>query len=636
MDHETENEGKTDFIDLEKHWSTILKKGIDQLIDDQITGLKFSSLDDGGEFYNTYAKLVGFSIRKDEIKRNKDNIVTSRRWVCAKEGLRIRKNESNVNCMSERPITRSGCKAAFRIRFERKLGEWVVGEFKREHNHDLVPQFETQFLRSHRTIKDSDKAQIIALHNVGVKSNQIMDHMIQQAGGYENIGFTSKDLYNYVAAIRNNNTRDGDAECALGYLQAKVDMDSSFFFKYTVDEESRLANLFLTDSQSHLDYACFGDVVAFDTAYKTNVYKKPLVILVGVNHHWQTIVFGFGLLVDETVETYTWVLQNMLVAMNNKTPISVVTDGDKAMSKAIKTVFPKSRHRLCVWHHERNAFANLHDKVYESFIRCMVRYFTPDEFEDMSTQCCEAMNAFLNRFLDRKTRLYELFQQVDRALSRIRHNEMGADFSSNYTEPILITGLAEIEKHAATIFTREVEHLKQIPPTCIMNRWLKTAKSDLPYKLESQMSPDIIRMARFSALSASCCQMCYFGSRTTQGFKELKVEIARLTRRMEELYNSSKEAAEDGIRTASNKANLNVRDPAIVKTKGDHGSTSNNHSHAKVRRCSSCKDVGHTRRTCPSTHIQQGEHVDGDNVPESMEHPAVGSPDLETNYYNFL
>ena len=143
--------------------------------------MKFSSLDHGGEFYNTYAKLVSFSICKDEIKRNKNNIVTSRRWVCAKEGLQIRKNEVNLNCMRERPIIRSGCKAAFRIRFERKLGEWVVREFKfkMEHNHDLVMQFETQFLRSHKTIKDSDKAQIIALHNVGVKSNQIMEHLIQ-------------------------------------------------------------------------------------------------------------------------------------------------------------------------------------------------------------------------------------------------------------------------------------------------------------------------------------------------------------------------------------------------------------------------------------------------------------------------
>ena len=79
--------GKANFIDVEKHWSTVLEKGIDQLTDAQITSLKFSSLDDGGEFYNMYAKLVGFNIRKDEIKRNKNNIVTSIRWVCAKEGL---------------------------------------------------------------------------------------------------------------------------------------------------------------------------------------------------------------------------------------------------------------------------------------------------------------------------------------------------------------------------------------------------------------------------------------------------------------------------------------------------------------------------------------------------------------------
>ena len=105
-----------------------------------------------------------------------------------------------------------------------------------------------------------------------------MHHLIQQAGGYKNIRFTPKDLYNYLAANRNNSTLDGDAECALAYIQAKADMDSSFFFfQYTVDEESHLANLFWTNSQSRLDYACFGDVIAFDTTYKMNVYKNPLL-----------------------------------------------------------------------------------------------------------------------------------------------------------------------------------------------------------------------------------------------------------------------------------------------------------------------------------------------------------------------
>ena len=33
MDHDMENEGKADFIDVEKHWSTVLEKGIDQLTD---------------------------------------------------------------------------------------------------------------------------------------------------------------------------------------------------------------------------------------------------------------------------------------------------------------------------------------------------------------------------------------------------------------------------------------------------------------------------------------------------------------------------------------------------------------------------------------------------------------------------
>ena len=283
-----------------------------------------------------------------------------------------------------------------------------------------------------------------------------------------------------------------------------------------------------------------------------------------------------------------------------------------------------------------------------------------------------------------------MFQQVDRAFTRIRHNEMGADFSSNYTEPILISELVKIEKHATNILTREMfsmvheeimneqtfivldsiesegyrtyfltqyecpdskwevvyypkdqhmkcscllfesyrypcahlfaimkaEHLKQIPPSCIMKRWLKTAKFDLSDKHESQISPDVISMARFSALSFKCSQMCFFGSRTKKGFEELKVEIARLKCRMEELYNSNINANGKVIHSKVG-IKRNVHDPAIVKTKGDHGSTSNNN--AKVRRCGNCRDVGHTTHTCPSIHIHQGEHVDSDNSHEFME-----------------
>ena len=36
--------------------------------------------------------------------------------------------------------------------------------------------------------------------------------------------------------------------------------------------------------------------------------------------------------------------------MSNAAPIGIITDQDKAMKKAIKIVFPITRHRWCLWH----------------------------------------------------------------------------------------------------------------------------------------------------------------------------------------------------------------------------------------------------------------------------------------------
>ena len=55
---------------------------------------------------------------------------------------------------------------------------------------------------------------------------------------------------------------------------------------------------------THYHYQCFGDVLAFNATYKSNEYQKPLVTLIDTNHHHRTMVFGFGLLVDEIVDSY--------------------------------------------------------------------------------------------------------------------------------------------------------------------------------------------------------------------------------------------------------------------------------------------------------------------------------------------
>ena len=55
-------------------------------------------------------------------------------------------------------------------------------------------------------------------------------------------------------------------------------------------------------------------------------------------------------------------------AMLQKHPVSVITDGDLAMQRAIRVVWPNANHTLCVWHIEQNIVRNLHDdKVKEEF-----------------------------------------------------------------------------------------------------------------------------------------------------------------------------------------------------------------------------------------------------------------------------
>ncbi|RVW59013.1 hypothetical protein CK203_106017 [Vitis vinifera] len=87
---------------------------------------------------------------------------------------------------------------------------------------------------------------------------------------------------------------------------------------------------------------------------------------------------------------------------------------------------------------------------------------------------------------------------------------------------------------------------------------------------------------------------------------------------MEELYNynlKGKKIAADGA-TGTNQ----VRDPNIMKTKGNPGKVAMNVQ--KGRRCSHCKRVGHTIRKCPEATIPQnaqpgymgmlGEHLSND------------------------
>ena len=94
----------------------------------------------------------------------------------------------------------------------------------------------------------------------------------------------------------------------------------------------------------------FCDVVSFDTICLTNKYDKLFAPFVGINHHGQSILLGFGLLFSEDTSTFTLLFQCWLECMRNKAPEGIIIDQCKVMKNVIGVVFPKTRHRWCLWH----------------------------------------------------------------------------------------------------------------------------------------------------------------------------------------------------------------------------------------------------------------------------------------------
>ena len=109
--------------------------------------------------------------------------------------------------------------------------------------------------------------------------------MVDRSGGYDKVGYNRRDVENRLAAKRHASLKESDAETCLSYLDGRKSSDPSFFYDFTITSSNRLGDLFWCDGGSCTDYALFGDVIAFDATYKTNAYRKPLMVILGINHH---------------------------------------------------------------------------------------------------------------------------------------------------------------------------------------------------------------------------------------------------------------------------------------------------------------------------------------------------------------
>lgn len=73
-----------------------------------------------------------------------------------------------------------------------------------------------------------------------------------------------------------------------------------------------MLNLFWADHFIVEDYKCFGEVVTFNTMYKTNKYHLSLRMFCGANHHKSTIIFAARFISKDDISSFVWLFREFL------------------------------------------------------------------------------------------------------------------------------------------------------------------------------------------------------------------------------------------------------------------------------------------------------------------------------------
>ncbi|XP_010236575.2 protein FAR1-RELATED SEQUENCE 5 [Brachypodium distachyon] len=177
--------------------------------------------------------------------------------------------------------------------------------------------------------------------------------MARLYGYLDNLGYTLKDVANYRASIRMEH-KYTNMEDTMDYFRKLQQQDKDFYYKYKLDEEFRVQNIFWVDGAARRVYKHYNDCVSFNTTYMTNIYKMP----------------------------------TFLKAMDGLAPINIITDQDFAMRAGIDEVFPNTRHRNCRWHIMKKATKKLgsylagRKELHAEFNDLVNSSMTPDEFEE--------------------------------------------------------------------------------------------------------------------------------------------------------------------------------------------------------------------------------------------------------------
>ncbi|XP_015965822.1 protein FAR1-RELATED SEQUENCE 5-like [Arachis duranensis] len=274
----------------------------DEEVDPEV-GMCFGTLEDARAYYYRYAARTGFVVKIRTTgweTINDQRVVVNQALHCNRDGYRT----SRVKAPQRRKtVASTNCKARCYLALDKMTGQWRISRVEVSHSHPLNPKLSGMF-SANRQLSMHVKDLIQQNDQAGIRPSKTYQALANAVGGPANLTFTEKDVRNYISRHLRISGDETDPKELLKHFSRMKELNPNFFFEIDVDENHSIRNVFWADARCRAAWEYFGDVVTFDTTYKTNRYDVPFGSFVGVNHHGMSTLLGCALLRNEDTHMF--------------------------------------------------------------------------------------------------------------------------------------------------------------------------------------------------------------------------------------------------------------------------------------------------------------------------------------------
>ncbi|RYR54593.1 hypothetical protein Ahy_A06g029903 [Arachis hypogaea] len=203
---------------------------------------------------------------------------------CNREGFR----GSHVKAPIRKNIMAGvGCRARIYAKFHRKKHDWVLLKVELNHSH---PCSTKKALHYHENRKLTMHAKCIIEVNdeAGIRPNKTFLALANEVGGPSNLGFSEKDVRNYISSTLLSTNVSADVKEMLNYYMRMKELNPNYFYAVNLNEDNKFMSAVWVDVRCRASYEYYGDVVSFDTTESTN---RSFLDLFEDRHMWVPIFF---------------------------------------------------------------------------------------------------------------------------------------------------------------------------------------------------------------------------------------------------------------------------------------------------------------------------------------------------------